>query len=154
MKNIKYSHTIARLFLGCAALILAISAIPAQAQLISTPSYRSIPYSLAAGQVSTLIALPPRTPVSVTATQDTVGWGGVAQVTLLSVPGNWVEWVGLDSPSNLGSGIVQGYNGAIGTHIVWIDYGHKVEIQVASPTAIRVRNTDTGPRTGRITLMW
>ena len=47
-----------------------------------------------------------------------------------------------------GSGFVAG------THIVFIDFNHKVEIQSAGSTTIRIHNGNTGTEAGNVTLVW
>jgi hypothetical protein len=112
----------------------------------------TVPYSLAAGGVSAPITPPANIPVHVMGVQTALGFRGVGEVTLLHVPSSFIEWVGLESTS--GAVITQGFSGAAGTHIVFIDFSHRVQIEVASPDTIRVHNLSTGIRTGSVTLTW
>ncbi len=61
-------------------------------------------------------------------------------------------WVGLESYTP--AAITSGVNSVAGTHIVYIDSGHAVEIQVASADTIRVHNNSIGTRDGNVTLVW
>jgi hypothetical protein len=75
---------------------------------------------------------------------------------LLSIPGTtgFIEWVGLDSTA--GAAITQGFSGATGTKILFIDFSHQVQVEVAGPggSSIRVRNLSGATRTGRLTLTY
>jgi hypothetical protein len=42
----------------------------------------------------------------------------------------------------------------VGTHIVYIDEDHHVDIQVASADTILIHNGSTGTRAGNVTLIW
>ena len=62
-----------------------------------------------------------------------------------------MTWVGLD----MGTSTTGGYrNGTAGTHIVWIDGSHGVDIQVASADTIRVHNANGFAQAGNVTLVW
>ena len=63
-----------------------------------------------------------------------------------------IDWVGLESfsPATITSGIDSG----VGVHIVFIDLGHLVAIQVASGSTIRVHNGAATTRAGNVTLIW
>ena len=63
-----------------------------------------------------------------------------------------ITWVGLESPN--GAAITQGGSSAAGTHIVFINYYHLVDIQVASADTIRVHNGSAGTLAGSVTLIW
>jgi hypothetical protein len=119
---------------------------------VVVPNELTVPYSLAAGGVSAPITPPANIPVHVMGVQTALGFRGVGEVTLLHVPSSFIEWVGLESTS--GAAITQGFSGAAGTHIVFIDFSHRVQIEVASPDTIRVHNLSTGIRTGSVTLTW
>ena len=47
-----------------------------------------------------------------------------------------------------------GSTGTAGTHIVFIDYYHLVDIQVASADTIRVHNSNSTTQVGSVTLVW
>ena len=73
-------------------------------------------------------------------------------MTLLDIPSSFIEWVGLESPSR--ASITQGFSSAAGTHIVYIDFAHQVDIEVNSPDTIRVHNGAPALRSGSVTLIW
>jgi hypothetical protein len=62
----------------------------------------------------------------------------VGEVSLLRITGSFLEWVGLDSTA--GAAITQGFSGAAGTKIVFINFNHTVQIEVCSPDSFRVHN--------------
>jgi hypothetical protein len=64
-----------------------------------------------------------------------------------------MTWVGLESPG--GGAITSGGSGTAGTHIVYINGLHSVDIQVASADMIRVHNGNgTNSAAGNVTLIW
>jgi hypothetical protein len=77
---------------------------------------------------------------------------GVGQVSLLHVPSRFIVWVGLES--EIPAAITSGDGSAVGTHIVYINVAHTVDIQVASGDTIRVHNPSEGTRAGNVTLIW
>jgi hypothetical protein len=77
---------------------------------------------------------------------------GVGQVSLLHIPSIVMEWVGLESQP--GGTITAGFSNAAGTHIVFIDNGHAVDIQVASADTIRIHNGLSSTAAGNVTLVW
>ena len=121
------------------------------------PTRVSHSYDLAAGATSPPITVPANIPVSLMGTQMVTGFRGIAQASLLSIPGGggFIEWVGLHSPS--GAAITDGFSGSAGTLILFIDWSHCVRVEVAGfagSSQIQVRNTCGAPRTGAITLTY
>src|SRR5205085_228071 len=103
-------------------------------QSITTPNAAFVSYSLATGANSAPITPVTNKSVLVIGCCTTVGAQGVGQVSLLHSPSTFIEWVGFES-TNTTSGsatTTQGFSGTAGTHIVWIDFSHTVDIQVAS----------------------
>jgi hypothetical protein len=112
----------------------------------------TVAYTLVPGASSKPIAVAANVPVHLIGVQTAVGFRGVGEVALLKIPGNFLEWVGLESTS--GAAITQGFSGTPGTHIVWIDFSHQVDVEVANPNQILVHNGSSGVRTGSVTLIW
>jgi hypothetical protein len=119
-----------------------------------------VPFNLAAGASTGDIALPGNVPIQVMGATLTVGYRGVGQATLLSIPGGFVEWTGINSPGN--GAVTASYSGTTDTHIVQIDYSEQVWIVVGNSggsgngfrDTIRVNNTSEAQRTGLVTLIW
>ena len=94
-------------------------------------------------------------PVLVMGCCTTLGFQGVGHVSLVRISNNNVlEWVGLESPSSAGSTITSGVGGSTRAHMVYINYQHEVQIQVASVDTILVHNGATSARAGYLTLVW
>ena len=125
-----------------------------------SPQRFSFAYDLAAGGNSSSITIPHNTPVHLVGIQTTLGSRGVGSASLLSVPETsgvpgFIEWVGLHSTA--GAAIAQGFSGAAGSIIVFIDYDHCVSVQVAGTAGsgqIRIHNGCTGSRTGVVTVTY
>lgn len=84
--------------------------------------------------------------------QTTIGYRGIGSVTLLHVPSSFIEWVGLESPA--GAAITQGFSGTAGTHILYLDYSHLVDVRVAGPDTILIHNGNSITQTGDLKLIW
>ncbi|HZR32327.1 MAG TPA: hypothetical protein VFA76_10810 [Terriglobales bacterium] len=109
-------------------------------------------YNLAPNTDSAAITPATSRPVLVMGVCNTSGVRGVGQVSMIHVPASFLEWTGLES--TLKSTITQGFSGVAGTHILYIDFGHVVDIRVASPDTFVVHNGAGGNRDGNVTLIW
>ena len=121
-------------------------------QTITTPNAAFITYNLAAFTNSAAITPATSKSVLVMGCCTTLGDRGVGQVSLLHIPSSFIEWVGLESTA--GAAITQGFSGSAGTHIVYIDFFHQVDIRVASADTILVHNAYGGPLAGNVTVVW
>jgi len=119
-------------------------------QTITTPNAAFISYSLAAGANSA--AITPANNRSVLVMGCCTNNAGVGQVSLLHIPSTVIRWVGLES--YFGAAITAGSSNTAGAHIVWIDYAHTVDIQVASVDTILVHNGLGITAAGNVTLVW
>jgi len=63
-----------------------------------------------------------------------------------------MTWVGLESFSP--AAITSGFSAVAGSHIVYIDGAHLVDIKVATADTILIHNGTTGTRAGNVTLIW
>jgi hypothetical protein len=80
---------------------------------------------------------------------------GVGQVSLLHIPGWFIQWFGFESTTgDSTTTVTSGLGGLVGRHIVWLDGVHTVDIQVASADTIRVHNGNSLTETGNVTLVW
>jgi hypothetical protein len=147
-----------RMALGPAVALFALAAVanPAVAapKSVTVASAITVSYNLVAGGATGPISLPLGIPVQVIGVQTAIGNRGVGQVSMLSprVAPNFIEWVGLESTT--GAAITQGFSAVLGTHIVFIDFAHTVDIEVAGPTTIRIHNSNGAAQTGTVTLIW
>ena len=133
------------------AIITSIAAANAT-QSITTPNAAFISYSLAGGAYSAPITPATNRAVLVMGCNTTSGLPGVGQVSLYHIPSLGMIWVGLESYQN--AAITNGASGIAGTHIVYIQSGHNVDIQVASKDTIQVHNGLSGTVAGNVTLIW
>jgi hypothetical protein len=138
---------------SCSALTIALGAVAFSATAHADET--QVKYTLAPGATSNPIPVPAtNTPISMTCTQNNLGYRGVGQATVLRVaPASFLEWVGMDIASSA-AGISSGFSGASGTHIVYCDYSKTVDIQVHSATQIQIVNTNTITMSGVVTFIW
>lgn len=144
---------------GGQALALAMAAITSVVVInasttITVPNSLVSNYNLAAGAFGASITPPANVPVMVMGTQTAVGNRGVGHVSLLrtSVAPLFIEWTGIESPA--GATITSGFSSASGTHIVFLDFAHTVDLEVNTASSIRVHNSSGGTATGTVTLIW
>jgi hypothetical protein len=105
------------------ALFALVPTAPAEefgSSSVVVPNSLTFAYNLAPGAVSAPVTLPANVPVQIMGTCLTVNFRGVGQVTALRIPNQFIEWVGLDSTA--GAAITQGFSGAAGTKILFIDF--------------------------------
>lgn len=122
------------------------------AQTITTPNAAEVKYDLTAGENSAAVTPVASTPVLVMGVQNSLGYRGVGQVAMLHVPSSFLEWTGIESPA--AAALTSGFSGTAGTHIVYLDYSHLVQIEVASPDTFVIHNGNTITMTGVVTLIW
>jgi hypothetical protein len=71
---------------------------------------------------------------------------------MLHVPASFLEWTGLESTA--GSAITQGFSGVAGTHILFLDFSHTVDLQVSTTDAFVIHNGNGAASDGNVTLIW
>ena len=137
-----------------ATLTLAITAHAVQT--ITTANASQISYNVPINAFSGAITPVANLPVRVACTQTTVNYRGVAHATVLRIVGSFVEWVGLESPSAAVSTVTSGYSGVTGTHVLYCDYSHTVDLEVLAPDTLRIHNGGAlvSPAVGTVTLIW
>src|SRR5205814_563698 len=96
-------------------------------QTITAPNAAFISYSLAPGTNGAPITPATNRWVLVGGCCTTTNVRGVGQMSLLHVPSNGFNWVGLEPW--LGAAITSGVTQGGGTHMVYIDSTHFVDIQ-------------------------
>ena len=119
-------------------------------QTITTPNAVFVSYSLAANRNSAPITPVTNRPVLVMGCCTT--FAGVGQVSLLHSSFPSIAWTGFEPgyPVTPTSAI----STAPGIHIVYIDFSHRVDIQVASADTIQIHNGATQTLAGNVTLVW
>jgi hypothetical protein len=149
MRTQKFSRP-AVILLATVVAIITSMVVANATQTITAPNAAFISYNLAAGANSA--AITPATNKSVLVMGCCTTSGGVGQVSLQHIPSTQIVWVGLESTPN--AAITQGASFTAGHHIVYIDFSHMVDIQVASADTIRVHNAGIGTLAGNVTLVW
>lgn len=152
MEHYKKARRIGSLFLAAMVTILTLSVMVHATQVITTPNAAFFTYSLAVGATSAPITPVAGQAVLVMGTATTPGFQGVGEVTMVHTPGNCLESTGLESFS--GAAITSGCSLVAGTHVVWLDIGHKVDIQTQSSTTFVVHNASGGTSKGNVTMIW
>jgi len=148
----KVSRATSLLIAAMVAVLTLAVVVPGLRAAVTVASAATFTYNLAAGASSAPFFPAADRPVLVMGIQDTVGTRGVGFVTLLRVAGSFLEWTGLESTA--GSAITQGFSSTPGTHIVFLDFSHKVDIRVNSADSFVVHNANTAAQTGNVTLIW
>ena len=120
-------------------------------QSITTPNAAFVSYSLLANTSSAAITPVTNRSVLVMGCCTSTG-GGVGQVSLFHIPSGGMVWVGLESTYS--SAITQGDSQTAGTHIVYLNVSHFVDIRVASADTILVHNNSDRALAGNVTLIW
>jgi hypothetical protein len=151
MKN-SISSRLSTLLLAGVVAIVALNVAVHATQTITTPNALKVAYNLAPGASSATVNPAENVPVLVMGVQNDLGYRGVGQVTLLHVPSSFLEWTGIESPA--AAAITSGFSGTAGTHIVYLDYSHLVDIQVASTDTFLIHNANTISMAGVVTLIW
>ncbi len=142
------------ILLATVVVIITSMVVANATQTITAPNAVKITYSLAAGANSA--AITPATNTSVLVMGCCTSAPGVGQVSLVHYPSSIIQWVGLESPTSTtgGATITSGANNVAGTHIVYIEANHTVDIRVASADTILVHNGEAATRAGNVTLVW
>lgn len=141
-----------RLLTAAAVATLTLMIVVHAAAVALTPNAAFTSYSLASGTASAPITPAASQSVLVMGTCTTSGYRGVGQVAMLHIPSSFLEWTGLNSPSN--GTVTSGYSGTAGTKIVQIDWGGGVYLEVANTDSFEIVNTSTITRTGNVTMIW
>jgi len=152
MKHYSKLSRLASLLLAAFVITLTLVITQHVAAVGTTPNAAFVNYNLAAGAKSAPITPVGNQSVLVMGTCLTLGDRGVGSVTLLRVPGNFLEWVGLNSPTN--GTITQGLSNTAGTQIVQIDFSGGVFIEVNTADTFVVHNTASAARTGNVLLIF
>jgi hypothetical protein len=141
------------ILLATVVVIITSIVVANATQTITTPNAAFISFSLASGANSPAI-----TPVS---SRSVLVMGcctdglahGVSQVSLLHLPSDLIQWIGLEDRGGTVATII-GASSTAGTHIMYFDGAQRLDIQVASKDTILIHNGDTVTLAGNVTLVW
>ncbi len=140
------------LLTGVMVCVLAASVVAKATQTLTIPNAAFYTYNLAPGANSSPITPVPNQAVLMIGSQTTAGYRGVAMATILRIPSGFIEWTGVESPSS--AAITSGFSGSPGTHILYLDFSHLVDVQVASTDTIYIHNANSVTQTGTLELIW
>ncbi len=120
---------------------------------LTTPNAFTSAYNLATGGNGPAITPPANLPVFVMGDQTTTGNVGSSDMTVVNSSGrdNELVWSGLESD---GGGVTAGFSPVAGTHIIFIDFAHCVDLQVNNATSFHVHNACSSTQTGNVTEIW
>lgn len=152
MQALRSISTLGRLLPAVCVTVVTLTIMAHAVQTVVTPNALNVTYNLAAGANSAAVTPSSSTPVLVMGVQNNSGYRGVGEVTLLRVPSSFLEWTGIESPYS--AAITSGYSGVAGTHIVYLDYSHTVDIRVNTTDTFIIHNGNSIPMSGHVTLVW
>ena len=122
-------------------------------QTITTPNAAFISYNLAPSASSAPITPASNRSVLLMGCCLTGPYQGSAEVHLVHFPSIYIEWFGLETTTT--ATVTSGFSNTAGTHIVWLDTQHVVDIQAASADTILIHNFQVADAvTGNVTLIW
>jgi hypothetical protein len=148
----KFSRGLSLIAAAVVAVVTLAVLVPATHAVALGPNAATFAYNLAAGADSAPFTPIADKPIMVTGVQTNLGYRGVGFVSMLHITGSFLEWTGIESPAS--AAITSGFSGTAGTHIVYLDYSHLVDIKVASPDTFVVHNANTIAMAGSVTLVW
>lgn len=157
MTNRERVYTLARLVIAVLVVSVTCTVTLHAIATVKTPNAVAYNYVLNPGYSTGAITPASNTPIWVMGVQTTNGYRGVGRVAMLQVPGSFLEWTGLESTCYCGpSTITSGFNSATGTHVVYLDWDHFVDIQVVNPDSFQISNSSSNSTgaTGTVTLVW
>jgi hypothetical protein len=161
MKHYEKVRRFEGLVLATVVAIVTLSVIVHATQVMITANKVFLSYNLATGASTAPITPAANQSVLVMGTEtagDDCSQPGVGQVTLLrdtmssTFAAPALVWTGLESP--FAAAITSGSSSTAGTHILYIDTGHRVDLEVNNANTFIVHNTSCGTMKGNITMIW
>ena len=149
MKSLRAFGVLAGSFV---VMISAVRIVARAAVTITTPNSATVSYTLAPGATSGAITPVTNQPVLLMGANMTATDFSVSSVTLIHVPSTMIRWIGLEA--NPSATVIHGGSAAPGTHVVYLDYNHKVDVEVFSADEFVIHNGSTGSESGSIKLIW
>jgi hypothetical protein len=147
-----------KFFLAAIVATVTFAVLGHAVQTITTPNSASFAYSLAPGASGGNITPASNLPVMILADQtgtvcgcDNVG-SSLMTVVNSTVDGELV-WNGFESTRG---GLTSGFSPTAGTHIMFTDFSHLVDLEVTNATSFHVHNSSSSSETynGNVTLIW
>lgn len=151
--RLKISLRQAVTFVVTLLIFQAVIAVVAKATVtISTPNIAVVAYNLTPGESSASFQPVGDDPVILVGTDTSQGARSVGTVTLIHIPGVIIRWTGLEPTP--GSTITNGGSTTPGTHVVYLDYNKKVDVQIVDADHLNIHNANTTAQAGTVKLIW
>jgi hypothetical protein len=147
----------AQFVLAAIVAITTLVVVAHAAESLATAQKMSIAYKLAPGANSGAIKPVANTPVLILADQTGVACdcddvGSSLMTVVNSTVDRELVWNGFESNNG---GLTSGFSPVAGTHIMYIDFGHVVDLEVSNATSFHVHNASTSETyNGTVTLVW
>jgi hypothetical protein len=148
----------ARFLLAAIVALTTFAVVGHAVQNVTTPNSASFTYSLAPGDSGANITPTANVPTLILGDQtgvasDTDDVGSSLMTVVNSTQDRELVWNGFES--NKG-GLTSGFSPTAGTHIMYIDFSHLVDLEVTNGTSFHVQNSSTNTVTanGNVTLIW
>jgi len=157
MRRFERGYGYARFGLAALVVTLTLAVMLHAIVTVKTPNAANYSWILNPGYGTGPITPVDSQPVWVTGVQTTSGYRGVGRVALLRVPSGFLVWTGLESTCYCSpSTITSGYSASPGTHIVYLDWDHLVDIQVVNADSFQVfsSGSNSAGASGSVTLVW
>jgi hypothetical protein len=142
--------------LAAIVAVTTIAVLTHATEAVATARRMTVNYSLGSGSSSGNITPASNQPVTIQADQTgTVCGCDDVGSSLMTVVNSSVDrelvWNGFESN---GGGLTAGFSPSPGTHIMYIDFGHLVDLEVSSSTSFLVHNGSSNTANGTVTLIW
>ena len=135
------------------AVIMTLAVVVSRATTtFTTPNTALISYSLGPGATSAGITPTASTGVILVGTNTNSTNFSVGSVSLVHISGALIRWAGIEAPP--GATITQGGSTSPGTHVVYLDASHQVDVEILSADQIVVHNKATSTQAGTVKLIW
>lgn len=147
--------TLRRLGVVTASLLVfaAMAGLVGKAAVTFTaPNSATINYTLAPGATSSAITPATNQPVILIGSNTDSTNFSVSNITLVHIPSTMIRWVGLESAPS--STVIHGGSTTPGTHVVYLDNLHKVDVEIFSTDQVVIHNANTVSETGSLKLIW
>lgn len=149
MKSFRVFAVFAVLF---AVIVVTGHVVARAAVTFTTPNSATVNYALVSGATSAAITPATNQPVILIGANTGSTNFSISTVTLVHIPSTMIRWVGLEA--NPSSTVVHGGSATPGTHVVYLDFSHTVDVEVFSADQFVIHNGSTTSNSGTIKLIW
>lgn len=145
-----------QMLLAAMVAVVTLTILAHAAETAATANRAATTYKITPGESSGNITPAVNMPVMILADQTgTVCGCDDVGSTLMTVVHSTVDgelvWNGFESN---GGGLTTGFSPTAGTHIVYVDWSHVVDLEVTNATSFHVYNAGSETANGTVTLIW